>query len=53
MARVVRAVVDARVEIIHSTDSNITISVLVPDEAANVAEQALHDFFGLGSKNEP
>ena len=48
MAAVVKAVTDAGVEIIHSTDSNITISVLVPDESAPRAEQALHDFFGLG-----
>ena len=48
MAGVVRAVTDAIVEIIHSTDSNITISVLVPDEGAGRAEQALHDFFALG-----
>jgi aspartate kinase len=48
MAGVVRAVTQASVEIIHSTDSNITISVLVPDEAAGRAEQALHDYFALG-----
>jgi aspartate kinase len=48
MARVVRAVTEAGVEIIHSTDSNITISVLVPDDHAAGAEQALHDFFALG-----
>jgi len=48
MARVVRAVTEAGVEIIHSTDSNITISVLVPDDAAGRAEQALHDDFALG-----
>jgi aspartate kinase len=48
MAGVVRAVTGATVEIIHSTDSNITISVLVPDEGAGRAEQALHDFFALG-----
>jgi aspartate kinase len=48
MARVVRAVTESGVEIIHSTDSNITISVLVPDDAAARAEQALHDFFALG-----
>jgi aspartate kinase len=48
MAAVVRAVTDASVEIIHSTDSNITISVLVPDDAAGRAEQALHDYFALG-----
>jgi aspartate kinase len=48
MARVVRSVVDASIEIIHSTDSNITISVLVPDDDAGKAEQALHDYFALG-----
>jgi aspartate kinase len=48
MAAVVRAVTEAAVEIIHSTDSNITISVLVPDEQAATAEQALHDSFALG-----
>lgn len=45
--RVVKAVTDAGVEIIHSTDSNITISILVPVDAADAAEQALHDAFGL------
>jgi aspartate kinase len=48
MYRVVKAVADAGVEIIHSTDSNITISILVPAEQAPNAEQALHDAFGLG-----
>ena len=43
-----RAVTESGVEIIHSTDSNITISVLVPDDHAASAEQALHDFFALG-----
>jgi aspartate kinase len=45
--RVVKAVTDAGVEIIHSTDSNITISILVPADRADAAEQALHDTFGL------
>ncbi len=55
MYRVVRSVSDAGVEIIHSTDSNITISVLVPEEDAQRAEQALHDDFHLGrrSADEP
>jgi len=53
MARVVRAVVDVGIEIIHSTDSNITISVLVPDDDAGKAEQALHDFFALGPQTAP
>ena len=42
-----KAVTDAGVEIIHSTDSNITISILVPLDRAEAAEQALHDAFGL------
>jgi len=46
--RVVKAVTDADVEIIHSTDSNITISILVPADQARAAEQALHDTFRLG-----
>jgi aspartate kinase len=48
MYRVVKAVSDADVEIIHSTDSNITISILVPADQAHKAEQALHDAFRLG-----
>jgi aspartate kinase len=46
--RVVKAVTDAGVDIIHSTDSNITISILVPADQARAAEQALHDAFRLG-----
>jgi aspartate kinase len=48
MYRVVQAVTEAGVEIIHSTDSNITISILVPEAETVRAEQALHAFFGLG-----
>jgi aspartate kinase len=48
MFRVVSALTSAGVEIIHSTDSNITISVLVPEEEVARAEQAVHDAFGLG-----
>jgi len=48
MYRVVRALSEARIEIIHSTDSNITISVLVPEEEMTRAEQAIHDSFRLG-----
>lgn len=47
MYRVVEALGRASVPIIHSTDSNITISVLVPGKMASVAEQALHDYFKL------
>jgi aspartate kinase len=46
--RVVKAITDAGVEIIHSTDSNITISILVLADQAQTAEQALHDAFRLG-----
>ena len=53
MAGVVRAITEAAVEIIHSTDSNITISLLVPDDAAGKAEQALHDYFALGPQAAP
>lgn len=45
--RVVTALSEANVEIIHCTDSNITISVLVPADAASRAEQAVHDQFHL------
>jgi aspartate kinase len=46
--RIVKTVTEAGVEIIHSTDSNITVSILVADDQAVAAEQALHDTFGLG-----
>ena len=36
------------IDMINSTDSNITISILVPADQAVRAEQALHDTFGLG-----
>lgn len=48
MYRIVRAITQADVEIIHSTDSNITVSVLIPESQTVRAEQALHDFFRLG-----
>jgi aspartate kinase len=48
MYRVVQALCGAEIEIIHSTDSNITISVLVPEEDVARAEQAIHDYFRLG-----
>jgi aspartate kinase len=52
MYRVVAALDDAGIEIIHSTDSNITISVLVPEEDAARAEQVIHDSFRLGRRAE-
>ncbi len=45
--RVVNALSAANVEIIHTTDSSITISVLVPSTDAQRAEQAVHDEFHL------
>lgn len=47
MHRVVQALVGSGIPIIHSTDSNITISVLVPGSLAGAAEQALHTNFEL------
>jgi aspartate kinase len=52
MYRVVQALSEAGVEIIHSTDSNITISVLVPEEDVARAEQAVHDYFRLGRNKD-
>lgn len=51
MYRVIRAITEAGVEIIHSTDSNITISILVPEDDATRAEQGIHDFFRLGRQH--
>ena len=45
--QVVMALAKANVEIIHCTDSNITISVLVPEADVSVAEKAVHDQFHL------
>jgi aspartate kinase len=53
---VVRHVVDAlsraNVEIIHCTDSNVTISILVPEPEVTRAESAVHAEFGL-DKGDP
>ncbi|GAC1309955.1 MAG: aspartate kinase [Vulcanimicrobiaceae bacterium] len=48
MYRVVAALQETGIEIIHSTDSNITISMLVPEEDVSRGEQAVHDYFRLG-----
>jgi len=45
--RVVDALSRADVEIIHCTDSNVTISVLVPEAEVTRAETAVHEQFGL------
>ena len=45
--RIVSALSTANIEIIHCTDSNITVSILVPAADAARAEQAVHDAFHL------
>jgi aspartate kinase len=45
--RAVEALSLADVEIIHCTDSNVTISILVPEDHVTRAESALHEQFGL------
>ncbi len=47
--RIVSALSAVNVEIIHCTDSNITVSILVPSDDAARAEQAVHDEFHLSS----
>jgi aspartate kinase len=51
--RVVDALSRADVEIIHCTDSNVTISVLVPDDHVTRAELAVHEQFGLDAGGSP
>jgi len=48
----VRALSAAGVPIVHSTDSHITISLLVPAGRAAAAESALHQHFSLGAPRE-
>ena len=48
----VQALSRADVEIIHCTDSNITISILVPEADVTRAEAAVHDQFDLASGGE-
>ncbi len=45
----VQALSRADVEIIHCTDSNITISILVPEADVSRAETAVHDQFNLST----
>ncbi len=44
---IVSALSNANVEIIHCTDSNITVSVLIPQQDAARAEVAVHEQFDL------
>jgi aspartate kinase len=50
--RAVDALSRADVEIIHCTDSNVTISILVPADHVTRAEVAVHEQFGL-DKGDP
>jgi aspartate kinase len=45
--QLVGALADANVEIIHCTDSNVTVSVLVPEQDGVRAEDAVHRRFAL------
>lgn len=47
MLRIHRALRKAGVDLLHSTDSHITISCLVPEEDLGRAAEALHREFGL------
>ena len=47
MYRIVQALSAVNIEIIHCTDSNITISIVVPEKDVAIAEQAVHDYFHL------
>ncbi|MBI3927429.1 MAG: aspartate kinase [Armatimonadetes bacterium] len=47
MSRVMGALVRGGVEVLHSTDSHITISCLIPEEQLRSAVAAVHDEFQL------
>ncbi|MDQ2865102.1 MAG: aspartate kinase [Candidatus Eremiobacteraeota bacterium] len=49
--QIVEALSRANVEIIHATDSNITVSVLVPEPDVTRAESAVHAHFHLEEEN--
>ena len=48
--RIVDALSRANVEIIHCTDSNITVSILVPQSDVTLAERAVHEEFALDTE---
>jgi aspartate kinase len=52
VSHVVLALSRADVEIIHCTDSNVTISILVPESQVTQAESAVHEQFEL-DKGDP
>ncbi len=47
MARIQKAMAEHHIQVLHSTDSNITISLLVREERVGDAVTALHKEFGL------
>lgn len=49
MARVIRALAKHNIEILQTSDSHTTISCLIDIEHANIAVNALHHEFELGS----
>jgi aspartate kinase len=51
--RIVEALSASDVEIIHCTDSNITVSILVPAADVTRAERAVHDAFHLDAGDPP
>ncbi len=53
MLRIHRALASEGVELIHSTDSHITISCVVPENHLARAATALHREFGLGDSGGP
>jgi len=53
MLRIHRALAGAGVELIHSTDSHITISCVVPQAHLAEAARALHREFGLAESGGP
>ena len=52
MYRIVSALSEGGIEIVHCTDSNITISVLIHEGDVERAERAVHDRFELGGVGE-
>lgn len=52
MARVVKALKQQEIEILQTADSNITISLLIPQKDLSMAVRTLHEHFGLGEAGE-
>ena len=50
MARIIRSLSDADVEVLQTADSHMTISCLIKTSDAEKAVKALHEEFGMGKK---